>query len=143
MPTDQTVTRSAVTHPCSSRSKHHQPTNCRRTPSPFCAENSRSRLTSSQRWQCPAWIGINMFLLLERWRIDRLRGFRIGLTQSWPDASFAEHSRKPPFSLGLQSLLELVLHKIEVPRVSHRVHETNAVSQKQLDKAIVHRMHAV
>ena len=84
-----------------------------------------------------------MFLLLERWRIDRLRGFRIGLTQSWPDASFAEHSRKPPFSLGLQSLLELVLHKIGVPRVSHRVHETNAVSQKQLDKAIVHRMHPV
>src|SRR5438552_18011211 len=57
--------------------------------------------------------------------------------------SFAENSRKPPFSLGLQSFLELLLHKIGVPRVSHRVHETDAVSQKQLDKAIVDGMHAV
>src|SRR5438132_10437836 len=57
--------------------------------------------------------------------------------------SFAENSRKPPLSLGLQSFLELLLHKIGVPRVSHRVHETDAVSQKQLDKAIVDRMHAV
>src|SRR5512132_1809532 len=57
--------------------------------------------------------------------------------------SFAEHSRKPPFSLGLQSFLELLLHKIGVPCVSQRVHETDAVSQKQLDKAIVHGMHAV
>src|SRR6266480_3612995 len=57
--------------------------------------------------------------------------------------SFAEHSGKPPFSLGLQSLLELLLHKIGVPRVSQRVHETDAVSQKQLDKTVVHGMHAV
>src|SRR6266404_8070509 len=57
--------------------------------------------------------------------------------------SFAEKSRKPPFSLGLQSLLELLLHKIGVPRVNHRVHETDAVSQKQLDKTTVHGMHAV
>src|SRR5437867_7026875 len=57
--------------------------------------------------------------------------------------SFAEHSRKPPFSLGLQGFLELLLHKIGVPRVSHRVHETDAVSQKQLDKAIVDGMHPV
>src|SRR5438046_8037761 len=57
--------------------------------------------------------------------------------------SFAENSRKPAFSLGLQSLLELLLHKIGVPRVSQRVHETDAVSQKQLDKTIVHGMHTV
>src|SRR6266478_8523161 len=57
--------------------------------------------------------------------------------------SFAEHSRKPPFSLALQSLLEVLLYKVGVPRVSHRVHETDAVSQKQLDKAIVDGMHAV
>ena len=60
-----------------------------------------------------------------------------------PGASFAEHSRKPPFSLRLQSFLELLLHKIGVPRVSHRVHETDAVSDKQLDKTIVHGVHAV
>src|SRR6266704_6375836 len=57
--------------------------------------------------------------------------------------SFAENSRKPPFSLGLQSLLELLLHKIGVSRMSQRVHETDAVSQKQFDKTIVHGMHAV
>src|SRR5437773_4655757 len=57
--------------------------------------------------------------------------------------SFAEHSRKPPFSLGLQSFLELLLHKIGVPRVSHSVHETDALSQEQLDKTFVHGMHAV
>jgi len=57
--------------------------------------------------------------------------------------SFAENSRKPPFSLGLQSFLELLLHKIGVPRVSHSVHETDALSQKQLDKTNVHGMHAV
>ena len=57
--------------------------------------------------------------------------------------SFAKNSRKPPFSLGLQSFLELLLHKIGVPRVSHTVHETDALSQKQLDKTIVHGMHAV
>ena len=57
--------------------------------------------------------------------------------------SFAEHSRNPPFSLGLQRFLELLLHKIGVPRVSHRVHETDAVSDKQLDKTIVHGVHAV
>src|SRR5438034_8184286 len=57
--------------------------------------------------------------------------------------SFAEHSRKPPFSLALQSYLELLLHKIGVPRVSHRVHEADALSQKQLDKTFVHGMHAV
>src|SRR6266498_1235299 len=57
--------------------------------------------------------------------------------------SFAENSRKPPFSLGLQSFLELLLHKIGVPRVSQRVHETDALSQKQLDKTNVHGMHAV
>ena len=56
---------------------------------------------------------------------------------------FAEHSRKPPFSLGLQSFLELVLHKIGVPRVGHSVHEIDAISQKQLDEAFVHGMHAV
>jgi hypothetical protein len=56
---------------------------------------------------------------------------------------FAEHSRKPPFSLGLQSFLELLLHKIRVPRVSLSVHESDAVSQKQLNKTIVHSMHAV
>src|SRR5437763_10137550 len=55
----------------------------------------------------------------------------------------AEHSGKPSFSLGLQSFLKLLLHKIRVPRVSHRVHEVDAVSQKQLDKAVVHGMHAV
>src|SRR5207247_1759268 len=64
-------------------------------------------------------------------------------TRTRPVFSFAENSRKPPFSLGLQSFLELLLHKIGVPRVSHRVHETDAVSQKQLDKAIVDGMHAV
>src|ERR1700747_741976 len=57
--------------------------------------------------------------------------------------SFAENSRKPPFSLRPQSLLELLLHKIGVPRVSQRVHETDALSQKQLDKTIVHGGHAV
>jgi hypothetical protein len=57
--------------------------------------------------------------------------------------SFAENSRKPPFPLGLQSLLELLLHKIGVPRVNQRVHEIDAISQKQLDKTIVHGMHAV
>src|SRR6266581_7407944 len=57
--------------------------------------------------------------------------------------SFAENSRKPPFSLGLQSLLEVLLYKIGIPRMSQSVHETNAVSQKQLDKAIVDGMHAV
>src|SRR5262249_30075395 len=57
--------------------------------------------------------------------------------------SFAENSRKPPFSLGLQSLLELLFHKIGVSRVSHRVHETDAVSYEQLDKTVVHGMHAV
>src|SRR4029450_9136142 len=57
--------------------------------------------------------------------------------------SFAEHSRKPPFSLGLQRFLELLLHKIGVSRVSHSVHETDAVSQKQLDETIVHGMHSV
>ena len=55
----------------------------------------------------------------------------------------AKHSVKPPFSLGLQSLLELVFHKIGVPRVSHCVHEIDAISQKQLDEAFVHGMHAV
>jgi hypothetical protein len=55
----------------------------------------------------------------------------------------AKHSGKPPFSLGLQSFLELLFHKIGVPRVSHCVHEIDAVSQKQLDKTIVHSMHAV
>ena len=57
--------------------------------------------------------------------------------------SFFKHSRKPSFSLGLQRFLELLFHKIGVPRVSHRVHEIDAVSQKQLDKTIVHSMHAV
>src|SRR6266702_253069 len=57
--------------------------------------------------------------------------------------SFAQKSRKPPFSLGLQSFLELLLHKIGVPRVSHSVHETDALSQKQLDKTNVHGMHDV
>src|SRR5438128_8117614 len=57
--------------------------------------------------------------------------------------SLAENSRKPPFSRGLQTLLELLLHKIGVPRVSQRVHETDAVSQKQFDKTIVHGVHAV
>src|SRR6516165_12032575 len=33
-----------------------------------------------------------------------------------------ENSCKPPFSLGLQCFLELLLHKIRVPGVSHRVH---------------------
>src|SRR5690349_19834666 len=56
---------------------------------------------------------------------------------------FSEHPRKPPFSLGLQSFLEFFLHKIGVPGVSHGVHETDALSQKQLDQTIVHRMHAV
>src|SRR6202051_3569180 len=57
--------------------------------------------------------------------------------------SFAENSCNPPFSLGLQSFLELLLHKIGVPRVRHSVHETDALSQEQLDKTIVHGMHAV
>ncbi len=57
--------------------------------------------------------------------------------------SFAQNSCKPSFSLGLQSLLEVLLHKIGVPRVSQRVHEIDAVSQKQLDKTFVHGMHAV
>src|SRR5437870_5463761 len=57
--------------------------------------------------------------------------------------SFAENSRKPSFSLGLQSFLELLLHKIGVPRVSHRVHEIDALSYKQLDKTLVHGMDAV
>src|ERR1043166_6486845 len=57
--------------------------------------------------------------------------------------SFAQNSGKPPFSLALQSLLEFFLHKIGVPRVSHRVHKTDTLIQKQLDKANVHGMHAV
>ena len=57
--------------------------------------------------------------------------------------SFVQKSRKPSFSLGLQSFLELLLHKIGVPRVSHSVHETDALIQKQLDKTNVHGMHAV
>ena len=57
--------------------------------------------------------------------------------------SFAENSRKPPFSLALQSLLELLLYKFGVSCVSQRVHETDAVSQQQLDKTVVHSMHAV
>ena len=44
--------------------------------------------------------------------------------------SFAEHSREPPFALGLQSLLELLLHKFGISRVSHRVHEIDAFGQK-------------
>ena len=57
--------------------------------------------------------------------------------------SFAENSRKPPFSLGLQSFLELLLHKIGIPRVSQRVNEADALSQQQLDKTVIHGMHAV
>src|SRR6266404_9171974 len=57
--------------------------------------------------------------------------------------SFAQNSCKPSFSLGLQSLLEVLLHKIGVPRVSQCVHEIDAVSQKQLDKTFVHGVHAV
>src|SRR6266496_5042453 len=57
--------------------------------------------------------------------------------------SFAYKSRKPPFSLGLQSFLELLLHKIGIPRVSHSVHETDAVGQEQLDKTFIDSMHAV
>src|ERR1051325_3601632 len=57
--------------------------------------------------------------------------------------SFAQESRKPPFSLALQSCLKLPLHKLGIPRVRHRVHETNTVGQKQLDKTIVHGVHAL
>src|SRR5206468_10023256 len=77
--------------------------------------------------------------------IDRLKGFRrwIKLDADEAGLSFAKNSRKPSFSLRLPSFLELLLHKIGVPRVSHRVHETDAVSYKQLDKTIVHGVHAV
>ena len=57
--------------------------------------------------------------------------------------SFAENSRKPSFSLGFQGFLELLLYKIGIPRVTHRVHETDAFSDKQLDKTVVDGMHAV
>src|SRR2546430_17402340 len=71
------------------------------------------------------------------------RRHTLNSTRTQVGISFAENSRKPPFSLALQSLLELLLYKIGIPRVSQRVHETDAVSQKQLDKTIVHSMHAV
>src|SRR3954447_20973514 len=57
--------------------------------------------------------------------------------------SFAEHPRNQPFFLGLQSLLELLLYKIGIPRVSHRVYKIDAVSQQQLDQTVVHGVHAV
>ena len=60
-----------------------------------------------------------------------------------PAFLFAEHSPKPPFSLGFQSFLKLIFYKIGIPCVSQSVHETDALSQEQLDKTIVHGMHAV
>src|SRR5690349_6755963 len=57
--------------------------------------------------------------------------------------SLLKHSRKPPFSLGLQRFLELLLYKIGISRVGHRVHETNTISDEQLDKTVVHGMHAI
>src|ERR1700687_5807484 len=77
----------------------------------------------------------------QRWLHIRPKGVRFGADEA--GISFAKHSCKPPFSLGLQSFLELLLHKIGVPRVRHSVHETDALSQEQLDKTIVHGMHAV
>src|SRR5262245_59269834 len=73
----------------------------------------------------------------------RRRVVTLNSTGTKASVSLAEHSREPSFSLGLQSFLELFLHKIWVPRVSHCVHETNAVGDEQLDKTIVHGMHAV
>src|SRR4029453_14530133 len=82
-----------------------------------------------------------MFLLLEHWRIGLPPCIEFDAEEA--GVSFAEHPRKPSFSLGLQGLLKVLLHKIRVPRVSQRVYELTASSQQQLDKAIVDRMHAV
>src|SRR4029453_14426497 len=82
-----------------------------------------------------------MFLLLEHWRIGLPPCIEFDAEEA--GVSFAEHPRKPSFSLGLQGLLKVLLHKIRVPRVSQGVHETDAGSQKQLNKTVVHGMHAV
>src|SRR5438477_4180552 len=115
--TAQTVTRFAVSRPHASRGKHLHPTNSSHTRSPCCAESFPIDL-SHHAGRDPK-------------SADEGRH------------SFAKKSGEPPFSLGLQSFLEFLLHKIGVPRVSHRVHEIDALSDKQLDKAIVHGMHAV
>jgi hypothetical protein len=69
-----------------------------------------------------------------------IRPMRLVLTDAFAEpathcgiVSFAEHPRNQPFFLGLQSLLELLLYKIGIPRVSHRVYKIDAVSQQQLD----------
>src|SRR5919109_662276 len=116
----QTVTRFAVFRPRTLREKHHHFTNSHLIRSPFCAEEFQTPKRSPASFQ--------------RW-------FKFDADTT--AILFAEHSRKPSFSLGLQSLLELLLHKIRVPRVSHGVHETDAVRQKQLNQAIVYCMHAV
>src|SRR5215471_630391 len=70
MPTDQRVTQPAVSHPRVSRSKHHQPTNCRPTPSPFCAENFPIK-TSEQPALAILSVDRNKYLSITRaWRID-------------------------------------------------------------------------
>src|SRR3954454_19319029 len=73
-------------------------------------------------------------------RIVSIQPLRLVLTDAFAEpathsgiVSFAEHPRNQPFFLGLQSLLELLLYKIGIPRVSHRVYEIDAVSQQQLD----------
>ena len=89
---------------------------------------------------------IHSLCFVEKLRIDDFPERFPRLVKSDGDKAgvlFAEHSRKPPFSLGLQRFLEFFLHKIRVPRMSLSVHESDAVSQKQLDKTIVHSMHAV
>src|ERR1051326_2097324 len=73
--------------------------------------------------------------------LDRAGGRRFAADEL--GISLAKHSRKPPFSLGLQSLLEFLLHKIRVPCVTHCVHETDALIHKHLDQTVVHGMHAV
>src|SRR5215469_12887339 len=126
--TAQTATQSAASRPLTVRKKHHHSTSSRRIRSPFYVE--KLQIDVSHR---------------ARSRHHHLEGFPrwIKFDADEASVSFAQNSRKPPFSLGLQSLLEFLLHKIGVPRVSHRVHETDAVSYEQLDKTVVHGVHAV
>ena len=69
------------------------------------------------------------------------RLIRFGVVRA--DRLLLEYASKPSFSLGLQSFLELLLHKIRVPCMSHGVHEIDAVSDKQLDETVINGMHAV
>src|SRR6188472_2462856 len=100
------------------------------TPSAACrlrnSREKRQQVTNYRRTHSPSYA-------------EKLR---INVCRQGP-RSFAEYSCKPSFSLGLQSFLELVLHKLRIPRVSHRVHETDAFSDKQFDKTLVDGMHAV